>query len=170
MDRFTRHARAATLALSLLAAVLLATVMLIWHVGRPDADLADGDIAEARGPNTPEENARNRIWTLFNSDCDSSGYDAASFETTLCRALHPGTGDETRLESLLALREMNAVRFDLDDAGRLVGILRDGPADIRIGLIRGMTADSGLGIRLSELTADFDRLRQFLWGEEVTLE
>jgi len=169
MNRATKRIRITAVLLTIFSMLLLIGVMA-------GVDRRRGSGASTGGPGvrigeaTPEEAARNEIWTLFNSDCIPAGRDASAFDTNLCRALHPTTGDEARLESLLALREMSAVSFDPNDAGRIVGILRDGPADIRIGLIRGMIADSRLGIRVADLTADFDRMRQFLWGEEVPLE
>ncbi len=169
MRRFTRRTWIVSALLALLAAATFALLISTTYRERhsaPTDTATDAGLPEA----TPEIQARNRVWILFNNDCFMPGFSAPSFDANLCRALHPATGDESRLEALLALREMGAVRFVPADAGRLVVILRDGAADTRIGLMRGMRADSELGIRLVGLICDRDRMRLFIWGEEIPLE
>lgn len=170
MSRFRSRDRIASLVLCLLAALVFIALYFISGAGRRTSDGIGQDGAPGeRDEATPEERRRNLLWGIFNSDCEP-GVRPDAFELALCRTLHPATGDEVRLQSLLQLQAMGAVRFDHDDAGRLVGILRDGSADTKIGLMRGMAADSEFGMRIADLTCDYDRMRLFLWGEEVPLE
>ncbi|MEA3249238.1 MAG: hypothetical protein U9Q03_02685 [Patescibacteria group bacterium] len=171
MSRSPKRDRIASLVMCAFMALLCIAIFFATRNNRTAQTPIDPrDLQIAQDETTPEEQARNRLWTLFNSDCSTDDDRTPAFDANLCRTLHPATSDEIRLESLLALLEMNAVSFDRDDAGRLIGILRDGSADTRIGLIRGMNADSELGIRIASLTVDHERMRLFLWGEEIELE
>jgi hypothetical protein len=170
MNRFRNRNRIASLVLCLIATLVFITLYVISEPGRRTSDGTGADDGTENRNASPETEARNRVWTLFNNDCLMPEFPAASFEASLCCTLHPETGDEMRLRALLELRSMGGVRFETEDAGRLVGILRDGGADTRIGLMRGMTADSELGMRIADLTCDYERMRLFLWGEEIPLE
>ncbi len=166
-------------ALILALAVMLLTTIMITATPSCLAGLVSGRGSEPTTPTdverTPEQISRNAVWTLFNNRCvlpdDAPERNLlTNYDAHICWVLTPFVTDEIRIDALERLKESGAIRYNADELPGLATALRDGSTDTKIGLMCRLAADSEGGIRIQSIIVDHERMRQFLWGEQIALE
>jgi len=154
------------------AVLLLAAIMVIGSPGCLNTLGLQTETEEAapEEPADPAKESRNLVWTLMNSNCASDTLPWQLVDFALCRTMHPDYSEGSRRRHMEMLRNEGAVNFEDAELDRLVRVLSHESADIKIGLMRGLAADSEGGIRIQTIMVDQERLRLFLWGEPIPLE